>query len=78
MTNTYLKIGTTYRVFDDSVEAFDELPVGSYTVEFDPNSGFSLWATSDLSTSGRVYGNHAARVDRIMSTYARSSPPTGS
>lgn len=77
MTNTYLKLGTTYRVFDDSVEAFDELPVGSYTVEFDPNSGFSLRATSDLSTSGRVYGNHAARVDRIMNTYARTDRSLG-
>lgn len=77
MPNTYLKIGTTFRVFDDSVTHFDHLPVATYVVEFDPNSGFSLRATDDLTAAGRLYGNHAARVDRIMRTYQRTDRSLG-
>lgn len=35
-----IKVGNTFRTYDDSLETFDKLPAQNYVVRFQKNSGF--------------------------------------
>lgn len=77
-TSTVISVGTTYRVYDESVEIHNGLPVGTYKVRFNEMSGFSLQKTEDLEAGGEtVYGNHAERVALIQSAYQRTERSLG-
>lgn len=68
--NSIIAQGTTYRIFDSSIETYDELPVGTYKVQFNPFQGFSLLRIDDLTAgTEKVYGNHDARVSRMSQAY---------
>ncbi|MGR6088987.1 AAA family ATPase [Brevibacterium sp. CSND-B09] len=65
-----ISTGNTYRLFDDSVQTHRDLPVGTYSVQFSPFSGFSLLRVEDLQVGAeRIYGGHGAKIDRIMKAY---------
>ncbi|MDP9904760.1 AAA family ATPase [Arthrobacter bambusae] len=68
--STIVASGGTFRLYGDSVQTFDALPVATYAIAFDPMSGYSLRNTSPLSPGGEpVYGNHPERVKRIVRGY---------
>ena len=37
-----LNTGTTYRIYDESMRAFTQLPPGVYKIAFNPMAGYSL------------------------------------
>ena len=41
-----ISIGKRYEIHEDSLKAYDKLPVNTYTVRFDKMSGFYLEARS--------------------------------
>jgi hypothetical protein len=64
--------GTTFRLFDESVQTHESLPVNTYKVQFSPAAGFTLRRIAPLSVgTPQIYGEHARKLDRIMSTYHR-------
>ena len=78
MASTYIKSGSTIRVYDSSVEAYDGLPVGTYVVEFHPMMGFSLRLVEDMAVGeARVYGSRRSKVDKIMRAWEASSRSLG-
>lgn len=65
-----ISTGSEYRIFSDDIQTQDQLPVGTYTIKFDPRSGYSLAKIEDITTvSGKVYGNHLDIVDRVVRAY---------
>lgn len=75
MGHTYIATGDSYRVFGSGVQAFDRLPLGTYTISFDPMSGYSLNLRDSLKApEEKVYGKSPARVERALAHYAL---PTG-
>ena len=67
---TVVAVNDTFRLFGDAVTTYDNLPPLTFTVEFDPMSGYSLRLTEPLrSGSEQVYGNHASRVRRITQSF---------
>lgn len=78
MPSTYIKSGSTVRVYDSSVEAYDGLPVGTYVVEFHPMMGFSLRLVEDMAVGeARVYGSRRSKVDKIMRAWEAGSRSLG-
>lgn len=66
-----VKTGTTYRLFDKSVEVGDRLEPRSYRVDFSMNSGFFLVEMPDPDLRDeRVYGNHEQKVEKVFGAYA--------
>lgn len=66
-----ISTGNTYRLFDSSVQTHHSLPVGTYSVQFSPMSGYSLLRVDDLTVGAeRIYGGHGAKVDRAMQAYS--------
>lgn len=65
-----ISTGSEYRIFSDDIQTQDQLPTGTYTIEFNPRSGYSLTKIEDITTvSGKVYGNHLNIVDRVVRAY---------
>jgi len=78
MASTYIKAGSSLRVYDSSIESFDSLPAATYVVEFSPLSGFSLRQVEDLAVGEeRVYGSRQSKVDKVMRAWAASTRSLG-
>lgn len=78
MASTYIKAGSSLRVYDSSIESFDRLPAATYVVEFSPLSGFSLRQVEDLTVGEeRVYGSRQSKVDKVMRAWQASSRSLG-
>lgn len=76
--STIVASGGALRLYGDSVQTFPHLPVGTYTIAFSPMDGYSLQLTEPLAPGEEtVYGNHAARVQRIVTGYAAMNRSLG-
>lgn len=68
--STIVASGGQFRLYDDSVQTFDRLPVATYAIDFSKMSGYSLRQVAPLSPGDEtVYGSHTSRVDRIVRAY---------
>lgn len=73
-----VNVSDTYRIFPDDLRTFDKLPNNTFKVEFSPQSGFSLEKQDDLKPSeGKIYGNSAQKVDKIMRGFKHSNRSFG-
>ena len=62
--------GSTYQIFGDDIRTSDALPVGTYNINFNPMSGYSLEKVTDYKPTGeKIYGDHEAKVKKVMNTY---------
>lgn len=64
-----INTGNTYRIYDNSMQIYNELPAQSYQVCFNPNSGFFLEKYSDIEIKEKVYGVHAEKVKKVMDSF---------
>lgn len=65
-----IKNGTTYQLYDSSIEVYDELPIATYKVHYDKNSGWSLIEVDDIQDfKDRVYGPLEKKVDKVLNTF---------
>ncbi len=53
------------------------LPVGTYTVDFNPMIGFYFQIEDDFEIKGKVYGTASKTVERVISTYQKRTANTG-
>ncbi|WP_284741758.1 AAA family ATPase [Amycolatopsis sp. RTGN1] len=68
--STIVVSGGQFRLYDDSVQTFDRLPVATYAINFSKMDGYSLRQVAPLASGDEtVYGSHEQRVDRIMRAY---------
>lgn len=68
--STIVVSGGQFRLYDDSVQTFDRLPVATYAIDFSKLTGYSLHQVAPLAPGKEtVYGSHVQRVDRIVSGY---------
>ncbi|MFB7917061.1 AAA family ATPase [Streptomyces sp. NPDC056061] len=68
--STIVASGGAFRLYGDSVQTFNRLPVATYAISFSEMNGYSLHQTEPLAPSEEtIYGDHAARVKRIVRGY---------
>lgn len=78
MPKNIVSTGSTYRIFDESVRVFNDLPVGTYKVRFNPMAGFSLQKVDDLRSNGeKAYGTLEKRVKKIIRTFQNTTRSLG-
>lgn len=53
-----VNMGSTLRIFSDDLTVTDTIPVGTYQIQFDEMSGYSLAKMKDFQHNGKVYGDH--------------------
>lgn len=62
--------GNTFRVYDSSMRAYDQLPAQAYVVRFDPRSGFYLEKYVDINIAeSKVYGVHNEKVQKVLRSF---------
>ena len=61
-----IKVGNTFRTYDDSLETFDKLPAQNYVVRFQKNSGFFLEKYADIEIKEKTYGVHMSKVEKVL------------
>ena len=60
-----ISIGKRYEIHEDSLKAYDKLPVNTYTVRFDKMSGFYLEHAPGLPLRKRCMGFTRKRLTRF-------------
>ena len=70
--------GSRYMVFPDDINTHDQLPAGTYRVNFSQNSGFSLERVTDLKVGDeKLYGPHKTKMGKVLQRFAESSRSLG-
>lgn len=68
-----VNLGSTLRIFPDDLKVEDKIPTGTYDVDFNPMSGYSLTKHSDFETTEKVYGEHDTLADKMVNRYEHST-----
>ena len=72
-----IKVGNTFRTYDDSLETFDKLPAQNYVVRFQKNSGFFLEKYADIEIKEKTYGVHMSKVEKVLKAFSRTKKNLG-
>ena len=72
-----VNLGSTLRIFPDELTVEDKIPTGTYDVDFNPMSGYSLTKRSDFETTEKVYGEHDMLADKMVNRYMNSTKNFG-
>ena len=60
-----------FKIYDDSMQIYTQLPPQSYQVCFNPNSGFSLEKYAEIKVNEKIYGVHLSKVQKVLRSYAK-------
>jgi hypothetical protein len=76
--STIVASNGAFRLYGDSVQTFRQLPVATYVIAFSQANGYTLHRAGPLAQGEEtIYGDHAARVRRIVSGYAAMNRSLG-
>ena len=64
-----LNTGTVYRIYDESMRAFTQLPPGVYKIAFNPMAGYSLIKSDTIEINEKIYGNHLKKVEKVYNSF---------
>lgn len=69
--------GFTFRIQDDSMKVYSQLPSQPYQVCFSPQSGWYLQKYDMPEISEKIYGVHPAKVQKVLSAFSRTERNLG-
>lgn len=72
-----INTGNTFQLYDDSVRTYDNLPTGTYTVNFSEMKGFYLSMIGNFEVSEKVYGVHLNKVEKVFKAYRQTERNLG-
>lgn len=61
--------GHTFRIYDNSMKVFNDLPAQNYLLCFDEQTGFYLSLYSEIELPEKVYGIHEEKVDKVLKSF---------
>lgn len=64
-----IQSGNTFRIYDNSMKTFDQLPPNAYLVNFSDKTGFFLTLYSNIDIKEKVYGIHEAKVNKTLRSF---------
>lgn len=66
-----IQSGNTFRIYDNSMKTYDQLPPRVYLVNFDERSGFFLTLYQDIDIKGKIYGVHQEKVNKVLTAFSK-------
>ena len=60
-----IRSGTKYSVYDNGIETYDRLPVGTYAVGYNQNEGCYLIRRANIEVTEKTYGVHNQKVEKV-------------
>lgn len=65
-----VRSGDTFQIYGDTIETFDQLPKGTYSVNFNKFMGFFLSTHTDLEAKEeKIYGCTGEKVNKILRSF---------
>ena len=64
-----IQSGNTFRIYDNSMKTYDQLPPNAYLVNFSEKTGFFLTLYSDIDIKEKVYGVHDEKVNKVLASF---------
>lgn len=64
-----IQSGNTFRIYDNSMKTYDQLPPNAYLVNFSEQTGFFLTLYSDISINEKVYGVHTGKINKVFNAF---------
>lgn len=61
--------GNVFRIYDDTMKTYNELPARAYQVNFSQQSGFFLTGYDDIAITEKVYGVHTDKVHKVLKSF---------
>lgn len=61
--------GNLYRIYSDDLKTYEQLPAGTYTVNFSQMSGFYLESYPNIEVTEKIYGVHESKVAKILNSF---------
>lgn len=61
--------GNSFKIYDNSLKTFDNLPTQSYIVRYDKMSGFFLETYPNIEITEKIYGVHKEKVAKVMNSF---------
>ena len=72
-----ISTGAGYRIYDNSLKTYDQLPAQAYSIIFDKQSGFSLVKYDDIEIKEKTYGIHETKVQKVANSFERTNRNLG-
>ena len=69
--------GSIFRIFDDDLKTYNELPVGTYGVNFSMMGGFFLEKRDNISINEKIYGVHREKAKKVLTSYKKANRNLG-
>lgn len=62
-------INDNYRIYNDEIKSYNELPCQTYIVRFEKMTGFYLEKYSDIEINEKAYGVHLGKVHKVLKSF---------
>lgn len=73
-----ISTGNVFRIYDDTLKTYDQLPPQPYVVRFSNQTGFFLERYADIEiTESKIYGVHPEKVQKVLDSFNRCNRSLG-
>lgn len=64
-----IQTGNTFRIYEDDLKTYNQLPAAYYLLNFSKMTGFFLTEYKDIEIYEKVYGPHNEKVNKVINSF---------